>query len=271
MFPFDVAKAHGENIAGPQAKARQEEQDRPVADAMRRGKIAGGNQSLDLVNADVTRQSGQPPLRNRRDRLFEAGRGHAVRSEKPQKAAESLRHCLDVGGRRPLGLCENRPTNEGGVVRLRVCAERRQQAHQHAAMTVDGAVRDTAMPPQPILELEDLAIRGPGPRRRERRRCTLFHKEVDKAPDAVHVLCRNMVAPSGARAAASVPRKPPDNGVVDASDSNARELKPLREVTGRGFVIGHRQTSICQARQSQRELIHVRSKRARIHPLPASR
>ncbi len=96
-------------------------------------------------------------------------------------------------------------------------------------------------------------------------------KSTKRAPDAVHVLRRNMIAPSGARAPASVPRKPPDNGVVDSSGSNARELKPLREVTGRGFVISHSQTSICQARQSQRELLHVRSKRARIHPLPASR
>ncbi len=35
LFPFDVAKAHCENIAGPQAKACQEQQDCPVADAMR--------------------------------------------------------------------------------------------------------------------------------------------------------------------------------------------------------------------------------------------
>jgi hypothetical protein len=37
LVPFDVAKAHCENIAGSQTEARQEEQDRPVADAMRRG------------------------------------------------------------------------------------------------------------------------------------------------------------------------------------------------------------------------------------------
>jgi hypothetical protein len=122
--------------------------------------------------------------------------------------------------------------------RLRVCAERRQQAHQHAAMPADGALRDTAMPPQPILELDDLAIPGRGPRWRERSRRTQFHKEAHKAPDAVHVLCRNMIVPTGARAAAFVPRKPADNGVIDASSSNPRELKPLREVTGRGFVTG---------------------------------
>lgn len=138
-------------------------------------------------------------------------------------------------------------------------------------MTADGAVRDTAMPPQPILELDDLAIRGRGPRRRERRRRALLHKEAHKAPDAVHILCRKMIVPAGARAAASVLRKPADNGLVDASGRNPGKLKPLREVTRRVLVAGHRQMGICEASQPDRELIHVRSKRARIHPLPASR
>ena len=130
-----------------------------------------------------------------------------------------------------MGLCEDYSPDKLGGIGSGIITEAGKQPHDHAAVAVDRALRDSAMISQPTLELGNTLIDD-----RDLRRGCPYHAALDQEANepahAAHVFGREATMLTVTATFAPVSRKPRDHDVIDVNDGDIRIEQPLSKVTG---------------------------------------
>src|SRR5262249_50519151 len=209
-------------------------------------------------------------LWDRRHRSIEPWATRAMRCQEPQITPERCRHRLDVRTRASLSLRKDHSPDKLSIVFPRIIPEAWKQPCDHAAVTIDRALRYPAVMSEPILELGNARIDHS---------CDIRHgwlcdgaldQEADKPAHTVHVFCRQATMLTAAAACAAMSCKPSDGAFVDVTNCDVRAVQPLGKVTGAVFVTRHRQSRMPKAPQVVAELLYDRPQAARIHAPRAS-
>jgi hypothetical protein len=170
-----------------------------------------------------------------------------------------------MGERDPLRLCEDHLANAVRIPTSRPAAERWKQPHDHTTMPINRRLCDTAMLPQPVLELDYT------PTKHSWRACrlepdnTAFAQELHEPANSPYVLLRYALRSATAGASAAMPCKQTDDGIINVGNRDLGQSQPLRDVTGCRVIAPHRQGRVPQIRKVARELRQKVGEIASIH------
>jgi ubiquitin len=121
-----------------------------------------------------------------------------------------------------LSLCEDHSPYKLGVVGSGIITEAGKQPNDHAAVAIDGALRDSAMMSQPILELGNALINRLRDARRGRLCDATLDQKANEPAYAAHVLGREELMLTIAAAFTSMSSKPRDCAVIDVDKDDLR-------------------------------------------------
>ena len=157
--PINIDELQLADISSAKAQPRQEEQDRPISQACRRGEITGRDDPLDRGWAEEPRQRRIPSARRARNGVDELGAARADRCEIPQISPQHRRrqpHRLTGAAR---GLVQYDLPDRDGVIRARIFTERRQPAPRLGDIAYDRLVGRAAPVLEPVSERGEAGIR----------------------------------------------------------------------------------------------------------------
>jgi hypothetical protein len=216
LFPIDIIKTRRQNVASPQTKTGQEQQDRPIADASWRRGITGSDQPFDIGHRKVPRQSRQSPMGYSRHGVIKPWAADAARRQEPQVPPQCHGHRPDIDGRASPSLVKDDPPDKAYIVCRRITAECRQQSLHNVTTKLECPRRDASVASQPFKELGNPRVRRFRRRgwRRHRHNPSLC-QEANESADAVHVPPRYTLPPPSTGTLASMASELFDDGLIN--------------------------------------------------------